>query len=167
MHAGEFEIEVRHLARIHGRSETLFVVPAINCALKACTIRRLPRATFRRTFIIGRPADRGSASRDQQFRHRLCAGMTKTCPWPRDIIARSIPRNSSQSPVRFQLGRLWRPERHGAFVAARSLLYYFFASYTARQLVGISVGISNTPRLKLTQIQMVMALGGYRPGAPS
>jgi hypothetical protein len=52
----------------------------------------------------------------------------------------------------------------------RSLLQgaccFIFASYTARQLVGISVGIDNNRRHKLLQIQMVMALGGYRPGAP-
>jgi hypothetical protein len=51
----------------------------------------------------------------------------------------------------------------------RSLLQgaccFIFASYTARQLVGISVGIDNNRRHKLLQIQMVMALGGYRPGA--
>src|SRR5258708_17933366 len=53
----------------------------------------------------------------------------------------------------------------------RSLLqgaccFIFFASYTARQLVGISVGIGDNRRQNLLQIQMVMALGGYRPGAP-
>jgi hypothetical protein len=36
----------------------------------------------------------------------------------------------------------------------------------ARHLVGISVGIGSHRRSKLLQIQMVMELGGYRPGAP-
>jgi hypothetical protein len=31
----------------------------------------------------------------------------------------------------------------GALPAARSLLFYFFTTYTARQLVGISVGIGS------------------------
>jgi hypothetical protein len=51
----------------------------------------------------------------------------------------------------------------------RSLLQgaccFIFASYTACQLVGISVGIGNNRRQKLLQIQLVMALGGYRSGA--
>jgi hypothetical protein len=42
----------------------------------------------------------------------------------------------------------------------------FLPANTARHLVGISVGIGSHRRLKLLQIQMVMALGGYRPGAP-
>src|SRR5712671_5829007 len=43
----------------------------------------------------------------------------------------------------------------------------FFPANTARHLVGISVGIGSHRRLKLLQIQMVMALGDYRPGAPA
>jgi hypothetical protein len=42
---------------------------------------------------------------------------------------------------------------------------FIFASY-ARHLVGISVGIGSNQRQKLLQIQMVIELGGYRPGAP-
>jgi hypothetical protein len=47
----------------------------------------------------------------------------------------------------------------------RSLLqgaccFIFFASYAARQLVGISVGIGNNLRQKCLQTQMVMTLGG-------
>jgi hypothetical protein len=55
--------------------------------------------------------------------------------------------------------------RHGAF-PLQGACCFIFASYTARQLVGISVGIGNNRRQKLLQIQMVMALGDYRPGAP-
>jgi hypothetical protein len=44
-----------------------------------------------------------------------------------------------------------------------SLLFYF-ASYTARRLVGISVGIGSNRRRKLLYIQMVMAVVEYRPG---
>jgi hypothetical protein len=42
----------------------------------------------------------------------------------------------------------------------------FFASYIARRLVGISVGIGSNRRRKLVYIQMVMAVVEYRPGAP-
>ncbi|MCK1514659.1 hypothetical protein IVB22_19240 [Bradyrhizobium sp. 190] len=41
---------------------------------------------------------------------------------------------------------------------------FIFASYTAHQLVGISVGIGNNRRQKFLQIQMVMALGGIGQG---
>jgi hypothetical protein len=49
--------------------------------------------------------------------------------------------------------------------APGSLLFYF-ASYIARHLVGISVGIGSNRRRKLLYIQMVMAVVEYRPGAP-
>ena len=42
----------------------------------------------------------------------------------------------------------------------------FLLANTARQLVGISVGIGSHRRQKLFKIQLVMVLGGYRPGAP-
>jgi hypothetical protein len=42
----------------------------------------------------------------------------------------------------------------------------FLPANTARQLVGISVGIGSNRRLKLFQIQLVMVLGDCRPGAP-
>ena len=42
----------------------------------------------------------------------------------------------------------------------------FLPANIARQFVGISVGIGRNRRQKLLQIQMVMELGGYRPGAP-
>ena len=48
--------------------------------------------------------------------------------------------------------------------APGSLLFYF-ASYIARHLVGISVGIGSNRRRKLLYIQMVMAVVEYRPGA--
>jgi len=47
--------------------------------------------------------------------------------------------------------------------APGSLLFYF-ASYIARHLVGISVGIGSNRRRKLLYIQMVMAVVEYRPG---
>ena len=43
----------------------------------------------------------------------------------------------------------------------------FLLANTARQLVGISVGIGSNRRRKLLQIQMVIELDGYRPGAPA
>jgi hypothetical protein len=43
----------------------------------------------------------------------------------------------------------------------------FLPANTARQLVGISVGIGRNRRRKLLQIQTVMELDGYRPGAPT
>jgi hypothetical protein len=43
---------------------------------------------------------------------------------------------------------------------------FISTSYTARHLIGISVGIDSNRRRKLLYIQMVMALVGYRPGAP-
>jgi hypothetical protein len=50
--------------------------------------------------------------------------------------------------------------------AAREPAVLFLPANTARQLVGISVGIGSNRRRKLLKIQMVMELGGYRPGAP-
>jgi hypothetical protein len=50
---------------------------------------------------------------------------------------------------------------------ARKAAILFLPANTARQLVGISVGIGSNRRGKFLQIQMVIALGGYRPGAPS
>jgi len=47
--------------------------------------------------------------------------------------------------------------------APGSLLFYF-VSYIARHLVGISVGIGSNRRRKLLYIQMVMAVVEYRPG---
>jgi hypothetical protein len=59
-----------------------------------------------------------------------------------------------------ETGTAWRaPTRWGA-------CYFIFASYTARHLVGISVGIGSNRRSKLLYIQMVMAVVEYRPGAP-
>ena len=49
---------------------------------------------------------------------------------------------------------------------AGELAILFLSANTARRLVGISVGIGSNRRPKLVQTQMVMALGGYRPGAP-
>jgi hypothetical protein len=59
-----------------------------------------------------------------------------------------------------ETGTAWR-----APYAPGSLLFYF-ASYIARHLVGISVGIGSNRRRKLLYIQMVMAVVEYRPGAP-
>jgi len=42
---------------------------------------------------------------------------------------------------------------------------FIFFQLIARHVVGISVGIRSYQRLKLLQIQSVMELGGYRPGA--
>jgi hypothetical protein len=47
---------------------------------------------------------------------------------------------------------------------ARKAAILFLPANTARQLVGISVGIGSNRRGKFLQIQMVIALGGYRPG---
>jgi hypothetical protein len=44
-------------------------------------------------------------------------------------------------------------------------LLFYFASYTARRLVGISVGIGSNRRRKLLYTQIVMAMIEYRPGA--
>ena len=47
-----------------------------------------------------------------------------------------------------------------------SLLFYFCQPAQRVNFVGISVGIGNDRRQKLLYVQMVMAAGGYRPGAP-
>jgi hypothetical protein len=58
-----------------------------------------------------------------------------------------------------ETGTAWRaPTR-------RRACYFIFASYTARRLVGISVGIGSNRRRQLLY-QMVMAVVEYRPGAP-
>jgi hypothetical protein len=54
--------------------------------------------------VIGRPANRGPASRDQ----RVSVGLA------RDAKSNRSSGNSSQSRVRFRPGRLWKPERRGA-----------------------------------------------------
>jgi hypothetical protein len=59
-----------------------------------------------------------------------------------------------------ETGRAW------GRACCRGACCFIFATNTARQLVGISVGIGSNRRRKLLQIQMVMELGGYRPGAP-
>jgi len=51
--------------------------------------------------------------------------------------------------------------------AAGEPFVLFLPANIVHQFVGISVGIGHDRRRKLLQIQMVMVLGGYRPGAPS
>jgi hypothetical protein len=59
-----------------------------------------------------------------------------------------------------ETGAAWgRPAAGGA----RCL---FLSAHTARQLVGISVGIGSNRRGKLLQVQMVIGVGACRPGAP-
>jgi hypothetical protein len=48
-----------------------------------------------------------------------------------------------------------------------SLLFYFCQLIPRVNFVGISVGIGDDRRQKYFYIQMVMALSGYRPEAPS
>jgi hypothetical protein len=49
----------------------------------------------------------------------------------------------------------------------RALADLFLRANAVRHLVGIPVGIRSDWRLKLSQIQLVILLGGCRPGAPS
>ena len=57
-----------------------------------------------------------------------------------------------------------RGDRNGMGRACcRGTAVLFLPANTARQLVGISVGIGSNRRRKLLQIQMVIELGGYRP----
>jgi hypothetical protein len=53
-----------------------------------------------------------------------------------------------------------------AVPAVEEPVVLFLRANTARQLVGISVGIGSNWRRKLFQIQVVMVLGDCRPGAP-
>jgi hypothetical protein len=83
------------------------------------------------------------------------------------ILLRSIP---TEFAVRagFDSGRAtWRPERHGGVPAAGEPAVLFLPANTARQPVGVSVGIGSNRRRKSLQIQLVMASGGYRPGGRS
>jgi hypothetical protein len=57
-------------------------------------------------------------------------------------------------------------ERHGARLLPGEPAVLFLPANTARQLVGISVGIGSNRRLKLFQNQLVMVVGDCRPGAP-
>jgi hypothetical protein len=43
----------------------------------------------------------------------------------------------------------------------------FLPTNAARHHVGISVGIGSNARRNLLEIQMVIGLDGYRPGAPT
>jgi hypothetical protein len=49
--------------------------------------------------------------------------------------------------------------------AAGEPVVLFLPANIAHQFVGISVGIDHDRRRKLLQIQMIMRLNGYRPGA--
>jgi hypothetical protein len=55
---------------------------------------------------------------------------------------------------------------HGACPAAGEPAVLFLSANTARHPAGICAGIGSNRRQKWFQIQMVMALGNYRPGAP-
>jgi hypothetical protein len=54
-----------------------------------------------------------------------------------------------------------------AFPAATAPAALFFSANTMCQFVGIPVGIDNNQREKPLPVQMVTALGNYRPGAPT
>ena len=113
------------------------------------------RRTISSSASVSRQAQ--PSSPPKSFSTSKCLAWHKPLPRPRETGVRlrvcSIP-----------VGRFWRPERHLARLAPRSLL--FLPANTARYLVGISVGIGRHLRLKHLRIQIVMGLGGYRPGAP-
>jgi hypothetical protein len=85
-----------------------------------------------------------------------------------DLILKVIdPRPGFRVRARFDSGRVDCGDRIGmARAYAPGACYFIFASYTARRLVGIPVGIGSNLRRKLLYIQMVMAVVEYRPGAP-
>jgi len=85
-------------------------------------------------WIDGRPLDRGSAPRDQGF--GVGPGTSAVVSEIAQPFSRDIKSKLGSIPV----GTLWTPERHLVLPPAR-LLKYFLPASTARQLVGIAVGI--------------------------
>jgi hypothetical protein len=79
-------------------------------------------------------------------------------------LVRSIPPEIRSKPGSIPVGPI--VEAEAACLLPGSLLFYFCQPAQRVNFVGISVGIGNDRRQKLLYVQMVMAAGGYRPGAP-
>ena len=117
--------------------------------------------------FVGRPADRGSASRDRRFRRRALRAHDKDPPLTPQYHVRSIP-PGFRVRAGFDSGRGDCGDRNGMGRAnAGEPAILFLPANSARRLVGISVGIGSSRRQKMFQIQLVMILGDCRPGAPS
>jgi hypothetical protein len=115
--------------------------------------------------VIGRPADRGSASRDQALSASASRAHDKDPP----LISRFHDSQSRRERVSagFDSGRGDCGDQNGmGEPAAGEPVDLFLPANTARHHVGISVGIGSNTRRNLLEIQMVIGLDGYRPGAP-
>ena len=96
--------------------------------------------------FIGRPADRGSASRDRRFRRRALRAHDKDPPLTPQYHVRSIP-PGFRVRAGFDSGRGDCGDRNGMGVpAAVEPAVLFLPVNTARHLVGISVGIGSHRR---------------------
>ncbi len=132
----------------------------------------IPSALFSVLSDIGTPFSLDSSrSRISVARSALSAPVLrahdKDPPLTSRYHVRSIPPGIRAS-AGFDSGRRDCGDLNGmGEPAAGEPVDLFLPANIARQFVGISVGIGRHPRQKLLQIQMVMELGGYRPGAPT
>jgi hypothetical protein len=90
----------------------------------------------------------------------------KTLPRPRDIMFGRSRRDFESEPGSIPVGGDCGDRIGIGVLAAGEPAVLFLPANTVRELVGISVGIGSHRRRKLLQIQIVMELGDYRPGAP-
>jgi hypothetical protein len=85
---------------------------------------------------------------------------------PRDIMSGRSRRVFESEPGSIPVGAIVETGAAWGVPAAGEPTVLFLPAHTARQLVGISVGIGSNRRRKLLQVQMVIGLGACRPGAP-
>jgi hypothetical protein len=110
---------------------------------------------------VGRPVRIRSLPRHREGQWKGHAGQEPTLNLAVDLFG-----ISGQSRVRFRSGRLWSLERHRRARCGKPAVLFLSAN-TARHPAGICAGIGSNRRQKCLQIQMVMVLDNYRPGAPS
>jgi hypothetical protein len=79
------------------------------------------------------------------------------------LTSRSIPPGVGSEPGSIPVGANCGVHRR----AADGSLLFYFCQLTTRHPAGICAGIGSNRRQNWFQTQMVMALGNYRPGAPS
>ena len=99
------------------------------------TVRPQNPAIYRDCWVFSIDFGRGDRrSRPVQgkclARHRRANGWVRMTTSPDIGLGRSRS-NCDPSRVRFQLGRFWRPERHGAFPLQGACCFIFASSYRA------------------------------------
>jgi hypothetical protein len=143
--------------RVHERSSIGL------CLTVASRDQRRSRAKLNRVAPRGRPARGKPLARYRG--HMDGVRMTRASLNPRYYV-RSIP-PGFRVRAGFDSSRGDCGDRSGmGQAAAGGARCLFLSAHTARQLVGISVGIGSNRRRKLFQIPLVMVLSDCRPGPP-